>query len=127
MGRIFKTRYFHRWMRKTELADAQLCQAVAEMSVGLIDADLGGGVVKKRIGLPGRGKRGGARVLLATNLHDRWFFVFGFAKNQRANIDSGELEALRDLAADLLSMTLPQLELSVAEGVLWEICHEGRV
>ncbi len=123
MGRIFKTRYFHRWMRKTELADAQLCQAVAEMSAGLIDADLGGGLVKKRVGLPGRGKRGGVRVLVATNRDDRWFFVFGFAKNQRANIDDGELEALQDLAGDLMGMTLPQLELSVADGTLLEICR----
>ena len=51
MGRIFKTRYFSRWMRKIGLADAQLCQAVREMDDGLIDADLGGGVVKKRVGL----------------------------------------------------------------------------
>ena len=46
-------------MRKTELTDSALCDAVAEMAQGLIDADLGGGVVKKRIGLAGRGKRGG--------------------------------------------------------------------
>jgi hypothetical protein len=46
MMRVFKTRYFNRWMRKTELTDQALCEAVAEMSRGLIDADLGGGVVK---------------------------------------------------------------------------------
>ena len=65
--RVFKTRFFSRWMRKTELTDSALCHAVAEMGQGLIDADLGGGVVKKRIGLAGRGKRGGARTLVATN------------------------------------------------------------
>ena len=65
--RVFKTRFFSRWMRKTELTDSALCRAVAEMAQGLIDADLGGGVVKKRIGLAGRGKRGGARTLVATN------------------------------------------------------------
>ena len=62
MKRVFKTRHFSRWMRKTELTDSALCEAVAEMSQGLIDADLGGGVVKKRVGLAGRGKRGGART-----------------------------------------------------------------
>ena len=67
--RVFKTRFFSRWMRKTELTDSALCDAVAEMAQGLIDAGLGGGVVKKRIGLAGCGKRSGARTLVATN---RW-------------------------------------------------------
>ncbi len=80
MMRVFKTRHFDRWIRKTELTDAALCKAVEEMADGLIDADLGGGVVKKRVGLAGRGKRGGARTLVATNKGNRWFFVFGFEK-----------------------------------------------
>lgn len=124
MGRVFKTRSFARWMRKTELTDAGLCQAVKEMVAGLIDADLGGGVVKKRVGLAGRGKRGGARTLLATNKSDRWFFVFGFEKNERANIDDEELEALCDLAADLLGRTAHQLDASVVDGTLQEICYD---
>jgi hypothetical protein len=99
MRSVFKIRHFSRWMRKTELADVALCQAVEEMVAGLIDADLGGGLVKKRVGLGGRGKRGGARMLLATNKGDRWFFLFGFEKNERANISGEELEALQDLAA----------------------------
>lgn len=56
MRRVFKTRFFTRWMRKTELSDAALCRAFVEMAQGLIDADLGGGLVKKRVALPGRGK-----------------------------------------------------------------------
>lgn len=105
MKRVFKTRHFSRWMRKTELTDSVLLNAVEEMVRGLIDADLGGGVVKKRIGLAGRGKRGGARTLVATNKGNRWFFVFGFEKNERANIADDELEALRDIAEQLLVRT----------------------
>ena len=123
MRRVFKTRHFHRWMRKSGLTDAALCGAVEEMVAGLIDADLGGGVVKKRVGLSGRGKRGGARTLVATNSGTRWFFVFGFEKNERSNISDGELEALQSLAADLLARTAVQLELAVADGTLQEICH----
>ncbi len=74
------------------------------MANGLIDADLGGGVIKKRVALPGRGKRGGSRTLVATNKADRWFFVFGFEKNERANINDKELEALQATAADLLKL-----------------------
>lgn len=123
MKRVFKTRHFSRWMRKTELTDSALCSAVAEMAQGLIDADLGGGVVKKRVGLAGRGKRGGARTLVATNKGSRWFFVFGFEKNDRANIGADELEALQDLAHDLLARTGPQLDLAVNKQTLEEICH----
>ena len=65
--RCFKTQHFARWFRKTGLSDALLCQTVDEMRKGLIDANLGGGVVKKRIALPGKGKSGGARTLVATN------------------------------------------------------------
>jgi hypothetical protein len=122
MKRVFKTRHFCRWMRKSDLTDAALCRAADEMMAGLIDADLGGGVVKKRIGLAGRGKRGGARTLVATNKGNRWFFVFGFEKNERANISREELEALQLMAADLLGRTGPQLDQAVADGTLQEIC-----
>lgn len=126
MKRVFKTRYFSRWMRKTELTDSALCGAVTEMSQGLIDADLGGGVVKKRIGLAGRGKRGGARTLVATNKGNRWFFVYGFEKNDRANIADDELEALQDIAGELLARTGRQLDAAVEDGSLQEICHEHK-
>ncbi len=124
MKRVFKTRYFCRWMRKTELTDDALCAAVSEMVQGLIDADLGHGVVKKRIGLAGRGKRGGARTLVATNQGDRWFFVFGFEKNVRANISSDEREALQEIAQNLLARTESQLDLAVEDGALEEICRD---
>jgi hypothetical protein len=126
MRRVFKTRHFHRWMRKTGLTDASLCQAVQEMAAGLIDADLGGGVVKKRVGLSGRGKRGGARTLVATNKGDRWFFVFGFEKNERTNVSDEEIEALQDLAADLLARSSRQLDQAIADGTLQEICHDDQ-
>ena len=121
--RVFKTRHFQRWMRKTELTDAVLCKAVQEMAVGLIDADLGGSVLKKRVGLAGRGKRGGVRTLVATNRGSRLFFVFGFAKNERATVNNEELEGLQILAADLLARSGPQLDEALADGALQEICQ----
>ena len=118
MKRVFKTRYFQRWMRKTELTDAALCKAAEEMAAGLIDADLGGSVLKKRVALAGRGKRGGARTLVATNKGSRWFFVFGFEKNEQANVSDEELEGMQAIAADLLARTGPQLDEAVAVGAL---------
>jgi len=124
MRRVFKTRHFVRWMRKTKLTDAALCLAVQEMVAGLIDAELGGHVFKKRVALPGRGKSGGARTLVATQKGSRWFFVFGFEKNERANISTTELEALQALAADLLALSGDQLNRAVEDGALQEICHD---
>lgn len=122
MRRVFKTRYFGKWQRKTDLTDYALCQAIEEMAAGLIDADLGRGLFKKRVGLPGRGKRGGARTLVATNRGTRWFFVFGFEKNQRANVSGDELEVLQELATDLLEQSSKQIEADLRDGALQEIC-----
>jgi hypothetical protein len=124
MTRVFKTRHFQRWMRKTQLTDGALRKSVEEMAAGLIDANLGGGVVKKRVRLAGRGKRGGARTLVATNKGDRWFFVFGFEKNERDNVSDEELQALKDYAADLLRLTAAQLDAASADGALLEITDE---
>jgi hypothetical protein len=124
MKRVLKTQSFNRWMRKTELTDALLCAAVSEMERGLVDAHLGGCVVKKRVAMSGRGKSSGARTLLATNLKNRWFFVFGFEKNVRANISENELEALQAIASDLLALGLIQIDAAVNRGTLLEICYE---
>ena len=100
------------------------CKAVREMAAGLIDAELGGDVVKKRVALPGRGKSGGVRTLVATRRATRWFFVFGFEKNERSNVSANELEALQMLASELLALSGPQLAKAVEDGALQEICHE---
>jgi len=111
-------------MRKTDLTEEALCLAISEMEKGLIDAELGGGVVKKRVPLPGRGKSGSTRTLLATNKGSRWFFVFGFEKNERANVSVRELAALKAIAADLLKLTSEELKSQVASDALQEICHD---
>lgn len=123
---VLKTRHFHRWARKAGLSDKALSDAVIEMGNGLIDADLGGGIVKKRVALPGHGKRGSTRTLLATNREDRWIFVFGFEKNDRANISDRELEALKLLAGDLLSLSAEQVAEAVDSGHLLEVSDETR-
>jgi len=124
MQRVFKTRYFFRWMRKTKLTDKALCAAVIEMEAGLFDADLGGNILKKRIALPGRGKSGSTRTLIATNSKNQWFFVYGFEKSDRSNINKKELEALQSIAIDLLKLNSNQLDNHVSSGALQEICHD---
>jgi hypothetical protein len=113
-------------MRKSDLSDQDLCKAVSEMEQGLIDAHLGGYVVKKRVALVGRGKRGGARTLVVTNFEDRWFFLFGFEKTERANIADDELRVLQETARDLLGFNHPEIAVAVSRGGLLEICHDNQ-
>ena len=124
MLRIFKTNYFSRWAHKHTIDDASLKKAVSEIRNGLLDARLGGHVVKKRIPLPGKGKRSGARLILATNLENRYFFIFGFEKSQRENITLQELTTLKKLAKDLLSLSESKLNTAVIKGTLLEIENE---
>jgi len=119
--RILKTRSFSRWALRADLSDTALLTAVREIEQGLIDGDLGGGVLKKRIGVPGRGKSGGARVVLATSRGDRWYFMFGFLKSQRANVSPRELEALRELARDLLDLNEKKIDAQTKSGALEEV------
>ena len=125
MRRIWKTRTFQRWLRKTLLTDAALLKAVEEMERGLVDADLGGGVYKKRVALPGRGKSGSVRTLVATNKDDRWFFLFGFEKNERENITQPELAYLRSAAQVFLAFSDAEIAVAVRNGDFLEVSHDN--
>lgn len=118
---IYMTRWFERWARKQDLGGRALCKAVSEMQSGLYEADLGGGLLKKRIARPGQGKSGGYRTLVATNKGNKWFFVFGFPKNVRSNIDKDEEESLKRLASHLLSLSAPALMTAKHAGELMEV------
>ena len=119
--RCFKTRVFSRWASDEGLTDEALAKALREIEQGLVDADLGGFVIKKRVALPGRGKRGGSRTLLAYQRGEKAFFVLGFAKRERANIDAQDLKALRKLAGELLSYTDTALKKAIKAKQLIEI------
>lgn len=66
------------------------------------------------------------RTLVATNKGNRWFFLFGFEKNERSNVSAKELEALQAIATDLLSLSSAELDAHVVIGALREICHESQ-
>ena len=123
---FYKTKFFSKWARKIGLNDLLLRNAVLEIQNGLLDANLGGGIVKKRVSLPGRGKRGSTRTLLATNFHNRWIFVYGFEKNEMENISEKELTTLKMLANDLLAMSAAQIKVAIYKGFLVEVKDEKR-
>ena len=123
--RVFKNKAFSKWAAKEGLGDEALLAAVDEMERGLIDAELGGHVVKKRVALAGRGKSGGVRTLLAYKVGNRAFFVYGFAKNARANISADELKALKHLAKELLEYSDKALTEAIKHGALIEVENDG--
>ena len=126
MKRILLLRTFVRWKEKNGLSDWALAKAVAEMEQGLIDADLGGYVFKKRVAFPERGKRSGVRVIVATQKVDRWFFLYGFGKNERNNISDKELEIFQEMAVDLLKLNDRQVDLALSSGEFVEVLNETK-
>ena len=124
MKRILKTRTFNRWLRKTLLSDTALLKAINEMERGLVDADLGGNVYKKRVAMPGRGKSGSTRTLIATNRQNRWFFMFGFEKNDKENITQAELAYLQEVAQIFLGYSSDELQLAIDKGEFLEVYYD---
>ena len=117
----FKTKAFARFARKAGLSDAQLALAAAQVVAGHFDADLGGGVYKQRVARSGGGKSGGFRTLLAFRSGRSCFFVYGFAKNAKANVTAKELEELQDYAALLLGYDEDELARASKGGELVEL------
>ena len=114
----FKTKVFARFARKAGLTDAQLADAAAQVVEGNFDADLGGGVFKQRVSRAGGGKSGGFRTLLAFRAGQSCFFVYGFAKNAKANVTPKELAAVQGYAAQLLSYDEVELARAIDGGEL---------
>ncbi len=121
--RIFKTRVFVRFARKVKLNDKALSRAVSEVERGLINADLGGGIIKQRIARSGEGKSGGFRTIILFKARTRAVFVYGFEKSARDNIDDDELKEFRRLADKVLSYSDADIKTALAAGALIEVQH----
>lgn len=117
----FKTVEFHRWLEKNAISDSVLVTAIEEMNQGSYEANLGGNVYKKRISLGSKGKSGGARTILAFKVDNKAFFIYGFTKNKRDNIDEQELKALKRAAKLYLGLTHQELVLAVSQGKLIKV------
>lgn len=118
---VFKRREFARWQVREKIPDAMLCVAVNEMERGLIDADLGGALYKKRIARQGSGKSSGYRTLLAARVGERYVFLHGFAKNEQSNVTLGEKKALQYAGRVFLALSSEALAVAIKSGVLLEV------
>jgi hypothetical protein len=98
-----------------------LREAIAQAERGLVDADLGGGLIKLRLARPGQGKRGGYRMLIAFRSKLRAVFLFGFVKSELDNIDDDQLATLRETAALWLASNAQKIERAITDGLLIEV------
>ena len=123
--RIFKSKPFSKWAAKEGICDQALIDAVAEIGKGLVEANLGGNLYKKRVATGGKGKSGGVRTLLAYKADDKAFFIYGFAKHARSNIKADEEKALKKLAKELTGYSGTELKQAAKAGALIEVTNDG--
>lgn len=119
-SRIFKTAWFHKVAKKAKITDAELCAAVRELMTGQGD-DLGGGVFKKRL------HNNQYRSIILAKAGQFWILEYLYAKSNRDNIQTDELQAFRLLAKSYASVTAVQLERLLLDHDLLEICHANQV
>lgn len=122
---IFTNAWFRRFARRENIDHKTLIEAVARANRGLIDADLGGGVIKQRIARPGKGKSGGYRTIIIFRQGERAFFVYGYAKSKRSNIEQDEVEVFRKAARELLALSDRQITQLIANEALTEVTDDS--
>jgi hypothetical protein len=119
--RVFKTKWFQRFVQKERIDDSALLDAVERAEKGQIDADLGSGVIKQRVARPGQGKSGSYRTIIVFRKGDRAVFLYGFAKSQRANIEADEEKEFKETAKHILALTENQLAELMKQGDFEEV------
>jgi hypothetical protein len=122
--RVYKLKAFARFQRRERIADTMLAAAVLCAEKGLIDADLGGGLIKQRVARPGQGKSGGFRTVIAYRLGDRAVFLFGFAKSEQANLDDDELAYWKKVGRSYLGLGDEAIEATITAEELTEVHYE---
>jgi hypothetical protein len=124
MTTIYKIPYFSKWAAKEKVKDKELAKAIGEMDEGLVDANLGGHVYKKRVALANKGKSGGSRVIIAYKINDKAFLLYGFSKSEKSNIDSDDLKIFKSMAKEYLSYGESELKKAVKFKKLIEVKNE---
>ncbi len=120
----YKTKWFARFARHERIADASLTEAIERAERGIIDADLGGGLIKQRVARKGQGRSGGYRTIIAYRAKEKAFFIYGFAKSEQENLTLGELSSARAIAADWLAANARRIERGILEEEIQEIGND---
>ena len=116
---------FARYARRMRISNAILLEAANRARRGLIDADLGGGLIKQRLPRPGQGRSGGFRSLMAYRDGERIVFLHAFAKSDLDNVDPDLQAFWRQAAGGLLAMNDAALQLALELGDMLEISYDA--
>ena len=122
--RIFTNAWFRRFARREKIDNKTMQAAVARADRSLIEADLGGGVIKQRIARPGKGKSGGYRTIIIFRQGEKAFFIYGYAKSKRSNIEQDEVEVFRKAARELLALSDTKIMQLIENGALTEVIDD---
>lgn len=122
--RVFKTRVFTKFANYEDIPDNDLINAIETAEKGLIDAELGGNLIKLRIARKGQGKSSGYRTLIAYKKNKIAVFLHGFAKNERANISKDELASLKEMASAWVKVEEKKIANALSTGLLQEVSYE---
>jgi len=123
--RVFSNAWFGRFARKENISAEALWKAVERAEKGLIDADLGGGVIKQRIARLGAGRSSGYRSIVIYRKGEKAFFVFGFPKNALDNIRVDEEKQFKRAAKITLALSDEQIRLLIEKGQFEEVFKNG--
>ena len=123
--RVFKNAWFGRFARKRKISEEVIWDAVDRAEKGLVDADLGGGVIKQRIARPGEGKSKGYRSIVLYRKGDKAFFVYGFPKSDLGNIRGDEEEQFKKAAKLILALSDDQICQLIENGQFEEVKKDG--
>jgi hypothetical protein len=124
--RIYKNRWFAKFASRERISDAMLVAAIDLANRGLIDADLGSGLIKQRVAREGGGKSGGYRTLVFFRHEELAIFAFGFAKSDKANLSAAELKVYKQAAKIVLALTQAQIDTEVREQRLFEVNDDAQ-
>lgn len=118
---VYLTKPMARFARHEQISAARLLEAIARAERGLVDADLGGGLIKQRVARAGKGRSGGYRTIVAYRRSGRAIFLYGFAKNERDNIGPDELTELRQVGRNWLQASAETIKEAIFENRLQEV------
>jgi hypothetical protein len=110
-----------RFIRRERLDRDGLREAIGRAECGLIDADLGGGLIKQRVARSGKGRSGGYRTITAYRRGARAVFLLGFAKSEHENIGPEDLAELRKIGSNWLNASSERISEALDDSSLEEL------
>lgn len=115
------TRQFAKWAAKQRIQMSELAASLSELQAGIVEANLGGHLFKKRIRFEGKGKSGSGRTIICYKQDKLAIFIHGFAKNEKDNMSAKELHAFKELANILMSLPKDSIAAAIESGDFIEV------